>query len=113
MPLPYSAPLVVARPNADAECHTVARSSDYFTSSISPGFHVLANHASSGPYSRKIVNQPLPGTVRIQLASLPAGALGPKQKSIEPSALVISLSRLLFLLGNGCEVCSSERVCGS
>jgi len=29
--------------------HSVARSGDYFTCSISPGFHVLSNHASRGP----------------------------------------------------------------
>ncbi len=38
-------------------------SAHYFTSSISPGFQVLSNHGSSGPYNRRIVNQPLPGTV--------------------------------------------------
>jgi hypothetical protein len=38
----------------------------------------LSIHASSGPYMRRMVNQLLPGTVCNQLASLPAGAVGPK-----------------------------------
>jgi hypothetical protein len=44
---------------------------------MSPGRQVLSNQGSSGPYSRKIANQPFFGTVAIQLASLPAGAFGP------------------------------------
>jgi len=47
-------------------------------SSISPGFQVFSKKASSGLYRRRIVNQPLPGTVWIQLLSLPLGAFGPK-----------------------------------
>jgi hypothetical protein len=39
------------------------------------------------------------GTVWVQLASLPAGAFGPKYRSTEPSAFAIGLSRRLFLLG--------------
>ncbi len=50
----------------------------YLTSSISPGRQVLSNQGSSGPYSRRIMNQPFPGIVCTQLFSLPAGALGPK-----------------------------------
>ena len=46
--------------------------------SISPGRQVLLNQGSSGPYRRRIMNQPLPGIVCTQLCSMPAGALGPK-----------------------------------
>lgn len=35
----------------------------YFTSSISDGRHCLVKNVSSGLYRRRIVNQPLPGTV--------------------------------------------------
>lgn len=45
---------------------------------ISPGRQVWSNQGSSGPYSRRIVFQPLPGTVCSQLLSLPSGASGPK-----------------------------------
>src|ERR1019366_5083523 len=71
---------------------------NYFWSSISPGRHVLSNHGSSGPYSRRIMNQPFLGMVWIQLCSSPAGALGPKYTSTDPSAFVlIPLSWLLTL----------------
>ena len=46
-----------------------APASSYFTSSGSPGIHVLSNQGSSGPYMRRIVFHPLPGTVWIQLFS--------------------------------------------
>ena len=42
-------------------------SSDYFTNSTSLGRQVLAKNDSSGLYKRRIVNQPLPGMVCIQL----------------------------------------------
>lgn len=45
----------------------------------------LAEAWFGGPYRRKIANQPLPGTDAIQLASWPAGALGPEDRSTEPS----------------------------
>ena len=51
---------------------------DQGCNSISPGRQVLLNHGSSGPYRRRIMNQPLPGIVCTQLFSMPAGALGPK-----------------------------------
>ena len=52
-----------------------SRSVAHFTNVISPGFQVLSNHGSRGPYARKSVNQPLPGLVSVQLASLPLGAV--------------------------------------
>src|SRR5271165_5418611 len=59
----------------------------YFTCSISPGFQVLSNHGWSGPLRRRMVFQPLPGTVCTQLA-WPAGVAGPNQTSTEVSALM-------------------------
>ena len=35
----------------------------HLTIAISPGRQVLLNHGSRGPYSRRIMNQPLPGMV--------------------------------------------------
>jgi hypothetical protein len=58
---------------------------------MSLGRQVLSNQGSSGPYSRKIANQPFFGTVAIQLASLPAGAFGPKW----PTVLLAQLSQLV------------------
>ena len=60
-----------------------------------------------------MVNHFLPETVWIQLPGCSSGAVGPKVRVIEPSALVASGSRVLFLLGNGWPVWSSDRVWGS
>lgn len=53
--------------------------------------------------------QPLPGRVWIQLLSLPAGATGPNQTSVEPSAFATT-PRSLLRLGYGWSVCSIDRV---
>ena len=47
-----------------------------------------------------ITNQPLSGTVCTQLASLPAGALGPKYTSMEVSGLITTPFFWLPMLGN-------------
>jgi len=57
---------------------STAQVRDQGCGSISPGRQVLSNQGCSGPYSRNNVFQPLPGLVCNQLASLPAGAFGPK-----------------------------------
>jgi hypothetical protein len=41
----------------------------FFTNSISPGFQVPSNQGSNGPYSLRIVNQPLPGTAACEWTS--------------------------------------------
>ena len=79
--------------------------------SISPGRQVRLNHGSSGPYRRRIMNQVWPGTVYTQFDSLPAGALGPKNTSTEPSPFVCRSLFWLLTLGNCWFVCSIERVC--
>jgi hypothetical protein len=49
------------------------------TSSISLGRHCLVKNGSSGLYRRRMVNQPLPGIVWIQLPRLtPSGCVGLK-----------------------------------
>jgi len=50
----------------------------HFTSSISLGRQVLSIQGCSGPYTRSMANQLLPGTVANQLPSLPCGAFGAK-----------------------------------
>ena len=54
--------------------------------------------------------QPLPGTVCTQLASWPAGAIGPNQTSTDRSPLTAMPFFRLLMLGNGTSVWSSERV---
>jgi hypothetical protein len=61
----------------------------YSTNSISLGRQVLLIHGSSGPYTRRIVNQPLLGTVSSQLPSLPWGGLcqptqNPETRNLKP-----------------------------
>jgi len=51
----------------------------YSTGSKSPGFQLLSNHGSRGPYSRSSTLNPFPGMVWIQLPSCPLGASGPNQ----------------------------------
>ena len=46
---------------------------------MSPGLQVWSYQGSSGPYIRRIVNQPFPGTVWIQLFWSSAGCSGPEQ----------------------------------
>src|SRR5271170_400080 len=86
---------------------------NYLLSSSSPGCQVLSNHGSRGPYSRKITHQPFPGTVCTQLPALPAGAVGPKYTSYEPSGFFSMSGLLLPRLGKRESVCNSERVCMS
>ena len=51
----------------------------YLTRSISLGRQLLSKKGSSGPYSRRITNQPLPGIVWIQLPRFtPSGCFGAK-----------------------------------
>ena len=58
----------------------------------------------------RMASHPLPGTVWTQLFSDPSCGWGPKFRSTEPSALSVRSRFTLFLLGNGCPVCSSDRV---
>ena len=57
---------------------TAARLVDYSTNSISPGRQVFSIQGSSGPYRRRMTNQPLPGIVFSQFFSKPFGGLGAK-----------------------------------
>ena len=54
--------------------------------SMSLGFQDRSMYPSRGPYSRRIVNHPFPGSVRIQLLVAVAGGCGPKKSSTEASS---------------------------
>jgi hypothetical protein len=56
------------------------------------------------------VNQPLLGSVCIQLLSLPGGAVGPKYTSTEPSAFVFTVPVSVLKAGSGWSVCKTDRV---
>jgi hypothetical protein len=58
----------------------------YRVASMSSGVQLRSNQGSSGPYSRKIANQPRPGTVPIQLFSLPGSGSGANQVDHRASA---------------------------
>ena len=77
---------------------------------MSPGRQVLANQGSSGPYRRRMVFQPVPGTVWTQLVSLPTGGLGPKNTSTVPSGFFCRPLVWLLTLGKRWSVWIIERV---
>lgn len=79
----------------------------YFSTSISPGRQAFVKKGFSGPYKRRIVNPPLPGTVWIPLPrATPGGGCGPKTTVVEPSAAASAAERLRRWL-----VRSSARSC--
>ena len=69
------------------------------TTSISPGLQDLSNQGSSGPYSLRTVNQPLPGTVGTQLDAFPGGGSGPNQTDTLPSSFACTSPLWLLTLG--------------
>jgi Type II CAAX prenyl endopeptidase Rce1-like len=78
---------------------------NYFTSTMSFGFHVLSKKGSRGPLKRKIVNQPLPGVVWIQFLELfpePVGASGPKPMSDDGRLANASLGVAAIILVRAC-----------
>src|SRR5215210_3743066 len=56
-----------------------------FLRTISGSCQVMSNHGSSGPYRRSSGHHDLPGSVGIQLESLPSGAVGANHSTYEPS----------------------------
>ena len=83
-----------------------------FSRTISGSRQVMSNHGSRGPYRRRSGHHDLPGSVGIQLDSLPSGAVGENHSTYEPSSSDCRSADRLDSAGYGAD-CSRERVCVS